>query len=89
MTSADISIKRINRQGRTLEDRTRLARMIAAIERIDFTPLLFRLTGTKNKSANGTRKRAAAFVVLAAALLTLPLLVRLHANLTSGTPSRD
>ena len=50
--------------------------MIATIESIDFTSWLFRLIGTKkhkHKSATRMGKWAVTFVVLAAALLTLPL----------------
>lgn len=50
--------------------------MIATIESIDFTTWLFRLIGTKkhkHTSATRTGKWAVTFVVLAAALLTLPL----------------
>jgi len=50
--------------------------MIATIESIDFTSWLFRLIGTKkhkHKSATRMGKWAVTFVVLGAALLTLPL----------------
>jgi hypothetical protein len=50
--------------------------MIATIESIDFTSWLFRLIGAKkrkHKSATRMGKWAVTFVVLAAALLTLPL----------------
>jgi hypothetical protein len=50
--------------------------MIATIESIDFTSWLFRLIGTKkhkHKAATRMGKWAITFVVLAAALLTLPL----------------
>ena len=50
--------------------------MTATIESIDFTSWLFRPIGTKkhkHKSATRMGKWAVTFVVLAAALLTLPL----------------
>jgi len=62
-------------EGGTLEDSDCVARIDAAIASMDFTPWVFRLTGTgihTHKPAPGAGKRVA-FMVLAAALLTLPL----------------
>ena len=58
--------------------------MIATIESIDFTSWLFKLIGTKkhkHKSATRICKWTVTFLVLAAALLTLPLYGR---QTTSG-----
>jgi hypothetical protein len=69
-------------EGGTLEDSDCVARIDAAIASMDFTPWVFRLTGTgihTHKPAPGAGKRVA-FMVLAAALLNTTTEVIAHVN---------